>query len=641
MRPRIGALVPTKPSNGAALLSASLVLSSSLGELGKTSNWALIDAYSTLVCSVIRKAQDRRSSECATLASKVSRISLAVIEQFLSNGLRAEHMNSEQPLSDAALTEDMWNQVTNLTSVLRDINDYLSWLTTRKWYWNSLRRGSIKSAFVTYSTRLDDSFNVISTSEEPDMLRMSEALQEMIKGARNLASWQLTAGPDTSTQDVHSAHSPVDPTAADRARASTSGRVVVARTPSSYKDSTHRARGWLNVWIPDTEEYQATSGSPSLPLFDPTAHSVRDDLAHKLQGKQVDGFMAALALLEGAAAGIRYLRDHQAIDVAILRACTQVPSFTFGSSGQIVLGRGVLTADLPSEEDDGVIPDAWLIDQFWRITMELLYGDLEAISWNNWDSIQTVAPYARPFLCFCSFDCPSFATLGDWFTGLLESLNTKAQNKPLGYPTIRQEMMRLPHIDLDYFHYPDIAFEVAIGDVGYISAGAFVKVHNIREEFPFVIVPSPGYFRPSGDFTSEEFTNGNIRHTFKEPLCVKILRRDQSECCEEPMQLWSYFIQEARNIHQKYCRGHDIGLTDLILVTGSYYNRRFTSYEVQVTPEQTGFPLPDAQFIEYKNAKTGQPWGVWLYEERFYEIHTKVEQQPQRFTFIQLEKGEC
>ncbi|KAG9036537.1 hypothetical protein FRB95_008592 [Tulasnella sp. JGI-2019a] len=625
-------------SDNTHLLPICLSIFSTLEEFGKINDLALIHTYSTLVCSVIKNAQDCRSFRCKALAGQVARLSLTLIEQLLSDG---------------SLAQD--ERVANLISVLHDINTYLSRLATKKWYWKFWKRRSIKYAIARYSKRLDEYCRIISTSEEPDVRWITKALQDRIDNGKQPPSYQCASGKNVNVMAVSGLTCKLvqpnilkvpigghfnDPTAGR----SISGHVLIAKLPSTHKNPRYRPRGLDNVWRPSILQYlesRVLSSHLPLPLIDYTAHSVRDHLSDKLRGNDVDGFMTSLALLEGAAAGISYLHDRQVLDVATLHACTQVPSFTFGGSGQIVLGRGILSTEQPVGENGGGIPDAWLIDQFWRITMELLYGDLDAIAWNNWSSIQTIAPHARPLLCFCSYDCPSFATLGDRLTGLLESLNSSLRSGSLNYPTIRQQLMRLPYIDLDYFYWPDVAFDVTIGDVGYISDGSFVKVHNIRHEMPFDIVPSPGYFRSSGDFFSEELANGDIRHTFKGPLCVKILRRDRSECCEKPLLLWSYFIEHARSIHQKYCRGLDLALTDLILVTASYYNRRFTSYEVRVQLEQVGDPLPDAQFIEYREAEPGQPWGEWLYDKGSFEIITDLQRQPQRINFIQLEKGEC
>ncbi|KAG8991891.1 hypothetical protein FRB93_002511 [Tulasnella sp. JGI-2019a] len=223
--------------------------------------------------------------------------------------------------------------------------------------------------------------------------------------------------------------------------------------------------------------------------------------------------MAALEVLEGVASVMNYLCQQPGMGIAALNACSQVPTFRLGTSGRVLVGYDLVYSE-PWTEDPvtSVSPDNLLVTHFFRTTMELLYGNENAIDWGDWDSIQTTAPRVRPLLTFTSFDCPSFACLSERLTGLFMPLKSRLMDNLLDCPQIRAAMSVIPGIDLNGFLLLRIPLDVALGDIGYIHNDTFFKLHNIQEELPFDAEPYQGHFRASGDFTTEKLAKGDTKY---------------------------------------------------------------------------------------------------------------------------------
>ncbi|KAG9036531.1 hypothetical protein FRB95_008586 [Tulasnella sp. JGI-2019a] len=389
-------------------------------------------------------------------------------------------------------------------------------------------------------------------------------------------------------------------------------RAVVKIFPASAKSKSQdyiddEIKRIKELWHPHLPQLLGRSlpkaDRPFLVLSDYTERNVRNDLEPKLLKDPVGGFMAALEVLEGVASAMNYLREQPGMGIAALNACSQVPTFRLGTSGQVLVGHGLFYSEpWTGDPVTSASPDNLLINRFWRITMELLYGDENAIDWGDWNSIQTAAPHVQPFLTLTSFDCPSFECLSERLTGLLGSLESRLMDGSLNYSQIRTAMSAIPGVDLDYLYLPPIPLDVALGDIGYIKGDTFVKLYNIQQDIPFDPVPYPGYFRASGDFTTEKLANGDIMHTFTSPVFIQILYRDRSEACPGTMRFLSYFIKNARAIHERYCVDLDVDVTELILITNSYYDRRFATYEARMKPEHAEYPLPDVRLIEQKQS---------------------------------------
>jgi len=327
---------------------------------------------------------------------------------------------------------------------------------------------------------------------------------------------------------------------------------------------------------------------------------------------------------------------------ADLQDCVQVSSFRIAQSGRIVIGQSLIESGSSLEENVSTDDlDAWLKDQLWLITMQLLYGDSNAIHWDNWESIQTSVPYLRPLLTYVTCYCPTFSLMSQRLSDLFESLEPLHKSKTLTYPIARSHMLQSPLIHMGYFMLPQKPMEVAIGDIGYIRGDCFIKLHNIQSDWDLKIVPisdKVNMMEASVEVKINEISDNVIRYGFEQPLYIHITRYHNPEEIEDHCGVWSHYIRDAPTILQKYGEGHNISTTDLMLVTGLWHDRRFAWYECK-TKEGYSVSPPDVLFNEYQNAAPEDPWGEWLFnKDTEYEIDTGLERNLQYICFIQLEQ---
>ncbi|KAG9036535.1 hypothetical protein FRB95_008590 [Tulasnella sp. JGI-2019a] len=641
-----------------------------LKDIAGDTNLTPLKALSSVICFIIETVQNVRSlaQQCMDLGEKVARFSLAIAQE----------------LSEGDVAPKMIMRIGKLATILDEISRSLSKIQKYSWLQAVWKQASTAGKLSDLSSQLDECCTIFNLTAHVDANRLLATLEKTVVAHTNKILQRhdiLEVALEKLVTQSEAAMVHIQATALDsdikyfnrrdlrlvktiqqrstkpalyRAEYEASGKVVKAVVkifPASAKSKSQdfiddEIKRIKELWHPHLPQLLGRSfpkaDRPFLVLSDYTERNVRNDLEPKLLNDPVGGFMAALEVLEGVASAMNYLREQPGMGVAALNACSQVPTFRLGTSGQVLVGYGLVYSE-PWTEDPvtSASPDNLLINHFWRITMELLYGDEDAIDWGDWNSVQTAAPHVRPFLTLTSFDCPSFECLSERLTGLLGSLKSCLMNGSLDYSQIRAAMSAIPGVDLDYLYLPPIPFDVTLGDIGYIKGDTFVKLYNIQQDIPFDPVPYPGYFRASGDFTTEKLANGDIMHTFTSPVFIQILHRDRSEACPSTMRFLSYFIKNARAIHEKYCADLDVDVTELILITNSYYNRRFATYEARVKPEHAGCPLPDVRLIEHKDRTPGQPWAEWVCEPSVHESVTVLQSQPQRISFFQLEKGEC
>ncbi|KAG9006146.1 hypothetical protein FRB94_012265 [Tulasnella sp. JGI-2019a] len=642
---------------------------SALKDVAGNTNLTPLRAVSSVICFIIETVQNVRSlvQQSWDLAEKVSRFSLAIAQE----------------LSEGDVTPKMIMQIGKLATILDDISHSLSKIQKYSWLRVIWKQASTAAKLSDLSSQLDECCTIFNLKAQVDINRLLTGLTQTVIARtdeilhrhdrlestverlvqQNDSAMALTQAMPVdgdikyfNKQDLRLVKTirqrPSKP-ALYQAEYGAGGTVVKAIVKIYHRPSTKSKNPFENeikyikgFWHPHLPQLLGrsvpTAKLPFLVLSDYTERNVRSDLEPKILKDPVCGFMAALEVLEGVASAIHYLRDQPGVGIAALNACCQVSTFRLGPSGQVLLGHGLDYSE-PWTEDTGisVVPDNMLIHHYFLVMMELLYGDENAIDWGNWNSIQTTAPHVRPFLTFASYDCPSFNCLSERLTGLLRSLEPRLLDGTLDYPQIRAAMSAIPGIELGYFIFPPTPLDVALGDIGYIKGDTFFKLHNIQDDIPFDPAPFPGYFRASGDFKTEQLANGDIMHTFNSPVFIQILYRDRSEMCPSTLPALPYLIQNARSIYDKFCVDPDVDVTELILITELYYDRRFATYEAQVKPEHVGDPLPDVRLIEHKDRMPGQTWAEWVSESSVHGSVTVLQSQPQRICFFQLENGEC
>ena len=105
--------------------------------------------------------------------------------------------------------------------------------------------------------------------------------------------------------------------------------------------------------------------------------------------------------------------------------------------------------------------------------------------------------------------------MSEWLTQLSELLKPMHVTGDLTYSDIRNEMLKIPHINPSRFFLPKVPIDVAFGDVGYMKDDVFVKLDNMREAFidheGEAIKGSEDYLTALGRIISEDLGDGVIR----------------------------------------------------------------------------------------------------------------------------------
>lgn len=199
-------------------------------------------------------------------------------------------------------------------------------------------------------------------------------------------------------------------------------------------------------------------------------------------------------------------------------------------------------------------------------------------------ALRTSAPHLRPLLQYVAFGCRDFPLMCDRLSILMNGLDSLHKTKALTYPVIRGHVLKADAPEPSYIYWPPMAWDISIGDVGYIKDTSFIKILNMRDHFEFTVVsPSIDYLSVSGSFERADLGEGVIRcvpcqhmpevlwihvsprYLFKAPLYVELGRFSDPQEAEEEKKFCRYFISEAPKILEEYGVEHNILLSDLIL----------------------------------------------------------------------------
>jgi hypothetical protein len=133
---------------------------------------------------------------------------------------------------------------------------------------------------------------------------------------------------------------------------------------------------------------------------------------------------------------------------------------------------------------------------------------------NLWpmSALLTSAPHLRPLLQYVAFGCRDFPLMCDRLSILMNGLYLLHQTKVLTYPIIREHVLKADAPQPSYIYWPPMAWDISIGDVGYIKDTSFIKILNMRDHFEFsVLSPSINYLSASGSFGKADLGEGVIR----------------------------------------------------------------------------------------------------------------------------------
>ncbi|KAG8871305.1 hypothetical protein FRB98_000913 [Tulasnella sp. 332] len=341
--------------------------------------------------------------------------------------------------------------------------------------------------------------------------------------------------------------------------------------------------------------------------------SLRDMFLHYKQADPIEGFMFALSVMQGVASAIHHLSGDLNIGPKDLEACMKIRNLAFSGSGKVVVGYGLILSG-PSTSYNLDL-SRWLIHHFWYLTHEILYGAAEPIDDRNWDSIQsTLDKHIQPLPTLVGYDSPDFPFIARRLSGILNQLEAlkRFSGQRLTYPDIRRELLRAPLAHLCFVYRPQIAIDVALGDIGYMNGGSFVRLTNIREDVAFVTVlnGNPDYVRSAPPLIqSERLKDGTFKHTFSNPIHSNIVRQGDAEHIEDIPTVWQHFLRRAPGIAS---RVEGLQAEDLILVANIQNGWRGT--RLQCKPEEHLDPTKPftADFVEPLELPEGREWGTWV-----------------------------
>ncbi|KAG8851134.1 hypothetical protein FRB96_009475 [Tulasnella sp. 330] len=345
--------------------------------------------------------------------------------------------------------------------------------------------------------------------------------------------------------------------------------------------------------------------------------SLRDAFLSAMQKSPVEGFMFALSMMQGAASALQYLSGELRIGTDDLKSCMQVTNMRLSPRGKVVVGHGFILS--PPTQFDVSDLSKWLIRHFWCMTMEVLYGDVDAIKPDNWSSVQSIEKHVHPLETLVAYDCPNFVFMTKRLTDILTPLEglRRCSGGELTYLDIRTQLLRAPQVDLCFFYHPPEPMEVSLGDIGYIDAGgsSFVRLSNIGDDVPITAVPNESveYVTASPPHHhSEHMNDGTMRHKFYNPIHVSIVRQGEARNVKDIVSLWPHFIRQAPKLAEK-ARQAGISPEDLILITAILKGRRATRLEFKPESHYSqAMPPFEAEFLERFDDSYGANWGTWV-----------------------------
>jgi len=358
--------------------------------------------------------------------------------------------------------------------------------------------------------------------------------------------------------------------------------------------------------------------TPFLVISDGSTQNAQTFLQEAKSQGHITGFMTALSIMQGISSALQHLHTEHRMGKRQLEICLQVRDFPVLSSGNVIIGYDLFTADTSIiEEVSAADLDQWLKEAFWRLTNKLFFGDENFVVYEDWNSICQATSHIFPLLAFVAFDCPDFTFLVERLSLLRDRL-IKMPN--LVWKEIRRCMLEAERIDPCHFYYPPTPLDVSIGDVGYMRNGAFVKLCSIWDDrFLITSGSAPEYTRSSGTGAafSRPIEDAVTLHTFTDPLYVEIYRPGAAQDVGDPVKLFKYFMEQIPTLMEIYGQRHDIKVTDVILISGLWTDRRMAGAEFLL---KDGGPSPPrfVKFVEYHNARPEESWGKWIIEGQEY-----------------------
>ncbi|KAG8907095.1 hypothetical protein FRB99_005350 [Tulasnella sp. 403] len=649
-------------------LSRCHTLSKLLKDGGSVVPLVPLSAIGGIACVIIELVNDIRTLQgrCASLAEKAARIVVDLLAEA----------------AKVAMSNEILEHITQIEDVLCRVKVFIEVLAKTRWYRKLWRKYEVECVIDGFEAELERHYNAfkdkVATSTHRTVVNMSEQqsrFQKELLGKQD-EMLRLVKGmghpPSEHESQLQSVDIiPYNQLELKREITSTSQRisffrgtyiggrdrdstpVIVKKYPRGYQlarfiEEIQRYNRLVHVVHSNVPRLIGRSHTGAELLFaviaDYTGPDAGTYLTTEIAKSDVDGFMAGLSVMQGVAAALEFYRKDMLVGLTTLQECIKVPSLRLSKSGSVIVGQNVVASDSFLSDPIALYDlEMWLKDQFNDLTFQLLFGGVDAIKWDDWDSVRNTAPHVRPLITFVAYDCPTFTFMSKRLNTLLDWLEDLYHSRALTYRTIRARMLDSEKICQNLYWYPPKEVDAVIGDVGYVKDGRdFVKLCNVTGEVDFKVNRYEPELLRAGDYVTKDGQNGVVVHEFKDVQYAKVTRWDSYEYVETSTPLWRYLRDKAPEILAKYGAGHDIGATDLIIIGGVFGQRRFATFEFKgrTDPDAPSTPPPSVRFVEDTNAMEGD-WGRWEWDNRGeYYVVTKIIRRLQRLDFAQLEKGD-
>ncbi|KAG8851118.1 hypothetical protein FRB96_009459 [Tulasnella sp. 330] len=588
---------------------------------------------------IVQAVQDIRSQRqaCGGLAEKVAKMVLAMAEELAHGGLN----------------ENMQKRIATFSGELKKILTSILQYKDYKWYRHFLEKSSISETVSDGIARLDECARNFQMVGMLDLHKMLESAARTRQETNNYQQAILAQQEDVATT-MRSVEKVV------RQMSVIVQPVVEEVMASLLLEDLARLSRFRHPNMPVLIGRSARQASSPFAVFkELTLASIRDMFLRCMESSPAEGFMFALSIMQGVASAIHHLSDDLSIGTKDLEACMNIENLVLSGSGKVIVGYGLILSGASTSYNLDL--SRWLIRLFWRLTNEILYGNADPIDDQNWDSMQSkLDKHIQPLPTLVAYDCPDFAFITRRLSSILNCLEAlrRSSTRELSYADIRRQLIRTPSAHVCFVYRPQTAIDVALGDIGYMNSGCFVKVCNIREdvEFETVLNGNVDYVRSSPPIIQTGTpSGGTIKHTFHNPIYCNIVRQGKSKHIKDISNIWPHFISRAPKIAAGIA---GLLAEDLILIANIQNGWRGT--RLQCKPEEHFDPTKPftADFVESLELLEGQNWGTWVVAgieikdplcklkkqwtmtETGHCIQMEVNRYAQRIEFMQLSRSD-
>ncbi|KAG8871785.1 hypothetical protein FRB98_000493 [Tulasnella sp. 332] len=522
-----------------------------LQQVGQAPPLLPLQGVLALACMIVQAAQNIKTQRqsCADLAEKVVQTVVMLADE----------------LTHSSFDANMYTRIATFSEELKRIYASIQPYTRCIWRHYFWEKTTLRSVISEGMIRLDECARNVQML---NLYRMSENLvTEIAVIAGGEVRWEACMEQTLGTPNLRLCNAVL-------VNRTGQPRVVIKRYPQAYderlllEDLARLAR-FRHPNTPALIGKSAREAATPFAVFrELNLISLHDMFLRYMETSPAEGFMFALSIMQGVASAIQHLSWDLNFGTKDLEACMNIGNLALSGSGKVIVGYGYLLSTPGTSYNQDL--SRWLILHFWRLTNEMLYGSAEPFNEDNWDTMQSkLDKHVQPLPTLVAYDCPDFPFIERRLSGILNQLEglRRFSTRELTYPDIRRELLRTPSAHLCFVYRPKKPIDVALGDIGYMKGGSFVRLANINEDFAFVTVKNGNadYVRSAPpSIRSERLVDGTLKHTFFNPIHSNIVRQGDAEGIEDIPTIWQHFIRRAPEIASSVVglRAEDLILSD-------------------------------------------------------------------------------